>query len=68
MALYYKEIKENKKAEECIKFIVESSNEHGLIGEQINNQTMQPNWVIGLAWAHAMFVLGTGLPANKNSF
>ena len=57
MAMYYKEIGENKKAEECIKFIVNSANEHGFIGEQIDNQTMQPNWVIGLAWAHAMFVL-----------
>ena len=57
MAMYYKKIGENQKAEECIKFIVESSNEHGFIGEQIDNQTMRPNWVIGLAWAHAMFIL-----------
>ena len=57
MAMYYKEIGENKKAEECINFIVNSANEHGFIGEQIDNQTMQPNWVIGLAWAHAMFII-----------
>ena len=57
MAMYYKKIGESKRAEECIKFIVESSNEHGFIGEQIDNQTMRPNWVIGLAWAHAMFIL-----------
>ena len=58
MAMYYKEIGENKKAQECIDFIVNSCNEHGLLGEQIDNQTMKPNWVIGLAWAHAMFILG----------
>ena len=57
MALYYKEIGEKKKAQECIDFIVNSCNEHGLLGEQIDNHTMKPNWVIGLAWAHAMFIL-----------
>ncbi len=57
MAMYYKEAGEKKKAQECIDYIVNSANEHGLIGEQIDNNTMQPNWVIGLAWAHAMFIL-----------
>lgn len=57
MAMYYKEINDKKKAQECIDFIVNSANMHGLIGEQIDNNTMQPNWVIGLAWAHAMFIL-----------
>ena len=57
MAMYYKEVGENKKAKECIDFIVNSSNQHGLLGEQIDNSTMQPNWVIGLAWSHAMFIL-----------
>ena len=58
MAMYYKEAGEKKKAQECIDYIVNSANQHGLIGEQIDNNTMQPNWVIGLAWAHAMFILG----------
>ena len=57
MALYYKQIGEKKKAQECIDFIINSCNEHGILGEQINNSTMKPNWVIGLAWAHAMFIL-----------
>lgn len=57
MAMYYKAIGDKKKAQECIDFIVKSANKHGLIGEQIDNNTMQPNWVIGLAWAHAMFLL-----------
>lgn len=57
MAMYYKEIKEKKKAQECIDFIVNTANEHGFIGEQISNETMSPDWVIGLAWAHAMFIL-----------
>ena len=57
MSMYYKEIGENKKAKECIDFIVNSSNKHGFLGEQIDNHAMQPNWVIGLAWSHAMFIL-----------
>ena len=57
MAMYYKEIGEKKNAQNSIDFIVNSANEHGLIGEQIDNNTMKPNWVIGLAWAHAMFIL-----------
>ena len=48
---------QNEKAEECIEFIVRSSNEHGLIGEQIDNSMMEPSWIVGLAWAHAMFIL-----------
>ena len=57
MAMYYKAIGDNKKVQECINFIVNSCNEHGFLGEQIDNQEMKPNWVIGLAWAHAMFIL-----------
>ena len=57
MAMYYKEAGEIRKAQECIDYIVNSANIHGFIGEQIDNSIMQPNWVIGLAWAHAMFIL-----------
>ena len=57
MAMYYKEIGQKNKAQECIDYIVNSANKHGFIGEQIDNNTIQPNWVIGLTWAHAMFIL-----------
>lgn len=57
MAMYYQKTGEKKKAKECIEFVVKSSSEHGLLGEQVDNQTMTPNWVIGLAWSHAMFIL-----------
>ena len=57
MALYYNEIGEKEKVDQCIEFIVNSANKHGFIGEQIDNNTLEPNWVIGLAWAHAMFIL-----------
>ena len=57
MAMYYKEAGEKQEAQECIDFVVNSSNEHGFLAEQINNDTMSPAWVNGLAWSHAMFIL-----------
>ena len=57
MAMYYRKIKDYKKERECIDFIINSANVHGLLGEQVDNQTMQPNWVVGLGWSHAMFIL-----------
>lgn len=57
MAMYYKEIGDNKKVKECIDFVVNSANEHGFIAEQVDNATMSPSWVNALAWSHAMFIL-----------
>ena len=57
MALYYIEIGEKQKAKECLKFVVKTSSENGLLPEQVNNDTLTPAWVIGLGWAHAMFIL-----------
>ena len=60
MAMYYQKAGENKKAKECIEFVVKSCNEHGLLGEQVDNSTLEPNWVVGLGWSHAMFILSLG--------
>lgn len=57
MALYYIETKKYKEAKECINFVVSTATEHGFLAEQVDNETMQSNWVIGLGWSHAMFVL-----------
>jgi len=57
MALYYIEIKEIKKAKECFDFVVKTGTKHGFLAEQIDNEKIQPAWVIGLAWSHAMFIL-----------
>ncbi len=56
---YNQKRRKRKKAEECIKFVVNSCNEHGLLAEQVDNKTMTSNWVIGLGWSHAMFVFVT---------
>ncbi len=48
MALYYIEIKKYKEAKECLNFVVNSSTEHGFLAEQVDNNTMTSNWVIGL--------------------
>jgi len=57
MTLYYLEIGEKKKAKECFDFVVKTSGKHYLLGEQVNNETLKPNWVIGLGWSHAMFII-----------
>lgn len=57
MALYYIELKEYDKAKENFDFVTKTATEHGFLGEQINNETMRPDWVIGLAWSHAMYIL-----------
>ena len=57
MANYYIEIGEDKKAKECFDYVIKTSAMHGFLAEQINNETMQPEWVIGLGWSHAMFII-----------
>ena len=57
MANYYIEIGEKEKARECFDYIVKTSTKHGFLAEQINNETMSPDWVIGLGWSHAMFII-----------
>lgn len=57
MAWYYLEIGEKDKALELFAFVTNSSSGHGFLGEQVNNETMKPNWVIGLTWSHAMYII-----------
>ena len=57
MALYYIKAGEKKKAKECIDFVTNSSTDLGLLAEQVDNETMKPNWVIGLGWSHAMYII-----------
>ncbi len=57
MANYYIETEEYKKAKECFNFVLKSCGQHGLLAEQINNEKMQPAWIIGLGWSHAMFII-----------
>ena len=57
MTLYYLETGEKKKAKETFDFVVKTTGKHYFLGEQIDNSTLKPNWVIGLGWSHAMFVI-----------
>ena len=54
---YYLEIGDKEKALECFEFVANSASSHGFLGEQVNNETMEPCWVIGLTWSHAMFLI-----------
>lgn len=55
MGLYYKKIGNKKAADECLKFIVNSSTNLGLLAEQADIEKNE-RWVIGLGWSHAMFI------------
>ena len=57
MTLYYLEKGEKKKAKEAFDFMVKTSGEHSFLGEQVDNSTLKPNWVLGLGWSHAMFII-----------
>lgn len=62
MGMYYQRAGEKRKAKECIEFAVNTANQHGFLAEQVDNNTMQGNWVNALGWSHAMFIsLGTVL-------
>ncbi len=57
MTLYYLEKGENIKAKETFDFVVKTAGLHHFLGEQVNNETLEPNWVLGLGWSHAMFII-----------
>ena len=57
MTLYYLENGEKKKAKETFDFVLKTSGKHSFLGEQVDNETLKPNWVIGLGWSHAMFII-----------
>lgn len=67
MALYYNKLGDKKKVLECLDFVVKSSTEHGFLAEQVDNKLLKSNWVIGLGWSHAMFVIALNcLEDEKN--
>ena len=57
MTLYYLENGEKKKAKETFDFVLKTAGKHSFLGEQVDNNTLKPNWVIGLGWTHAMFII-----------
>ena len=57
MTLYYLEAGEKKLAKETFDFVVKTAGKHFYLGEQVDNSTLKPNWVIGLGWSHAMFII-----------
>ena len=57
MALYNIKINNKEEAKREIDFALKTSTKHGFLAEQIDNEKMQPNWVIGLGWSHAMYII-----------
>ena len=56
MTNYYLLTGENKKALECFEFVINTCSDLYFLGEQVNNVTKRPAWMIGLTWSHAMFL------------
>lgn len=67
MTLYYLEVGEKEKAKETFDFVVKTSGKHEFLGEQVDNNTLRPNWVIGLGWSHAMFVIALETLINNKA-
>ena len=61
MYMYYKMIGAEEEAKECFRFVVKTATNLGFLAEQIDNDKMEANWVIGLGWSHAMFILALGI-------
>ena len=57
MAMYYLKAGNKKMAQECFDFVTNSVSSLGFIAEQVDNSTMQPGWIIGLGWSHAMYIV-----------
>ena len=57
MAMYYLKAGNKKMAEQCFDFVTNSASPLGFIAEQVNNTTMKPEWIIGLGWSHAMYII-----------
>lgn len=62
---YYLKTGDVEKALECFNFVVNSSSENGFLGEQVDNETMKPCWVIGLTWSHAMYIITIQMLIDK---
>ena len=54
--LYDIKRKDANKVQDAMEFILNTATEHGFLSEQVDNASMKANWVIGLAWSHAMFI------------
>ena len=57
MALYNIRIKNIEEAIKEINFVSKTSTVHGFLAEQVDNETLQSKWVIGLGWSHAMYII-----------
>ena len=57
MALYYLKAGEKSQAEKCFKYVVNTASKYGFLSEQVSNDDIDFQWVIGLGWSHAMFII-----------
>lgn len=56
MAFYHLEAENYDKVIENFNFIVNTASDNSLLAEQVDNETLKPKWVLGLTWAHGLFI------------
>lgn len=66
MTLYYLERGEKIKAKKAFDFVVKTVSIHSFLGEQVDNNTLQSNWNLGLGLNHAMFIIVLEKMFKKN--
>lgn len=57
MTLYNIQIGNREEALKQVELITKTATNHGLLAEQIDNETLTSKWVIGLGWSHAMYII-----------
>ena len=57
VSLYNLKIGNEEEARKELEFVIETATKHGFLAEQIDNETLQSKWVIGLGWSHAMYII-----------
>jgi len=57
----------SKGAKELYQWAFDHRTTLGLFSEQVNSITSKPDWVVPLAWSHAMFLLATHILSSQNT-
>lgn len=57
MCFYHLKAGNKDKVLENFNFIVNTATKNGFLAEQIDNETLEAKWVIGLTWVHGMYIV-----------
>ena len=57
LALYYIEAGNIDRARELYDWVTEHADDKGFLAEQIDKDTGNPAWIVGLSWSHALYII-----------